>query len=134
MEQPRNRAEFTGADARTASEYAGFSGPRCGRGSRSRRRHLQAAVAATAPNEKPLAALYDSVLLPALSLAEQDRHKGIPAHDGADEVMTAMLAQLLEQKGFTTLSFPIAGPSPNEVLAAIEPGRDDAVCISALPP
>ncbi len=125
--------------------------------------------------EKPLAELYDSVLLPALSLAEQDRHKGaidtareeflflsikemivefseyqltdsapvsdvahrivcVPAHDRADEVMTAMLAQLLEQKGLTTLSFPIAGPSPNEVLAAIEAGRGDVVCISALPP
>jgi predicted PurR-regulated permease PerM len=128
---------------------------------------------------RPLAELYDSVLIPALSLAEQDRHKGamdaareeflflsinemivefseyqladsallsdvvehpdhrilcLPAHDRADEVMAAMLAQLLEQKGFTTLSFPLVGPSPNEVLAAIEAGRSDVVCISALPP
>ncbi|MDR3702434.1 MAG: AI-2E family transporter [Candidatus Sulfopaludibacter sp.] len=133
------------------------------------------AVLGQSLKEKPLAELYDSVLLPALSLAEQDRHKGaidaareeflflsinemivefseyqqadsapvsdvahriicIPAHDRADEVMAAMLAQLLEQKGYTTLSFPIAGPSPNEVLAAIEAGRGDVVCISALPP
>jgi hypothetical protein len=128
---------------------------------------------------RPLAELYDSVLIPALSLAEQDRHRGamdaareeflflsinemivefseyrladsaapseigehpdnrilcLPAHDRADEVMAAMLAQLLEMKGFATLSFPIVGPSPDEVLAAIEAGRSDVVCISALPP
>jgi hypothetical protein len=97
---------------------------------------------------RPLIELYDSLLIPALSMAEQDRHKGaidgareeflflsvnelmvefseyqhvglpqeaapeaaaeprsgrilcLPAHDRADEVTAAMLAQLLEQKGF----------------------------------
>src|SRR5258706_10286229 len=94
---------------------------------------------------KPLVELYDSVLIPALSMAEQDRHKGsidaareeflflsinemivefseyqftggspdqdptwtadateqpnrilcLPAHDRADEITSAMLAQLL---------------------------------------
>jgi predicted PurR-regulated permease PerM len=137
---------------------------------------------------RPLVELYDSVLIPALSMAEQDRHKGaidaareeflfvtinemiaefseyqlaespsaegltgsapvpdaaehlsarilcLPAHDRADEITAAMLAQLLEQKGFATLSFPIVGPSLNEVLALIEAGRSDVVCISALPP
>ncbi len=115
---------------------------------------------------RPLIELYDSVLIPALSLAEQDRHKGaidsvreeflflsinemiaelseyqfaetsgngsaaapetvhprdriicLPAHDQADETTAAMLGQILEQKGFAALSFPVAGPSHNEWLA-----------------
>jgi len=134
---------------------------------------------------RPLVELYDSVLIPALTMAEQDRHKGaidaareeflflsidemiaefseyqpadssseedsapipdaagyrnarilcLPAHDRADEITAAMLAQLLEQKGFATLSFPYVGSSPNEWLTLIEAGRSDVVCISALPP
>jgi predicted PurR-regulated permease PerM len=123
---------------------------------------------------KSLVELYDSVLIPALNMAEQDRHKGaidaareeflflsinemivefseyrpmpdsaerlharvlcLPAHDRADEVTGAMLAQVLEQKGYPTLSFSIDGSSPNEWLASIKAGRNDVVCISALPP
>ena len=126
---------------------------------------------------RPLLELYDLVLIPALSMAEQDRHKGaidavreeflflsinemiaefseyqladspsaaaerpgsrilcLPAYDRADEVTAAMLSQILEQKGFATLSFPVVGASLNEVLATIEAGRGDVVCISALPP
>jgi predicted PurR-regulated permease PerM len=134
---------------------------------------------------RSLAELYDSVLIPALNMAEQDRHKGaidtireeflflsvnemiaefseyqppdsssgedsvpasraweqpdhrvlcLPAHDQADEITAAMLAQLLERKGFTTLSFPIGEASPNEVLDMIAAGASDIVCISALPP
>ena len=123
---------------------------------------------------KSLVELYDSVLIPALNMAEQDRHKGaidaareeflflsinemivefseyqpmpeagerpdarifcLPAHDRADEVTAAMLAQILERKGFATVSFPIEGSSPNEWLALIDAGRSDVVCISALPP
>jgi predicted PurR-regulated permease PerM len=127
---------------------------------------------------RPLVELYDSVLLPALSLAEQDRHKGaidtareeffflsinemvvelaeyrltgatsiadtaehpnhrivcLPAYDRADEIMSAMLAQILEQKGFATLSFPL-GPSLNECLSSIGSDPGDVICISALPP
>jgi hypothetical protein len=116
------------------------------------------------------------VLIPALTMAEQDRHKGaidaareeflfisinemiaefseyqladnsadadsapisdagapvnariicLPANDRADEVTAAMLAQILEQKGFATVSFPSASPSPNEWLASIDAGRND---------
>jgi predicted PurR-regulated permease PerM len=134
---------------------------------------------------RPLIELYDSVLIPALSLAEQDRHNGtidttheeflflsinemiaefseyhpvlsspeeedatrgpdptahfsgrilcLPAHDQADEITAAMLAQLLEQKGYVALSFP-HGTSPIEMLALLDPGENDVICISALPP
>jgi predicted PurR-regulated permease PerM len=133
---------------------------------------------------RPLVELYDSVLIPALTMAETDRHKGaidtareeflflsinemivefseyqqvataeelpvpttpaaaenpshrilcLPAHDRADELTAAMLAQLLEQKGFATLSFPV-GTSPQESLTLIEAGPGDVICISALPP
>jgi hypothetical protein len=124
--------------------------------------------------DKSLIELYDSVLIPALNMAEQDRHKGaidaareeflflsinemivefseyqpmpdaaerpqsrvlcLPAHDRADEVTGAMLAQILERKGFPTLSLAIDGSSPNEWLAMIEAGERDVVCIPALPP
>jgi len=131
---------------------------------------------------KPLVELYDSVLIPALTLAEQDRHNGaldtareqflflsinemiaefseqpasnlsgaddagpelaragrirvlcIPAHDQADEVAAAMLAQVLELRGDLALCFPL-GALPLEMIATIEPGQDDVICISALPP
>jgi predicted PurR-regulated permease PerM len=134
---------------------------------------------------RPLIELYDSVLIPALSLAEQDRHNGtldtthedflflsinemmaefseyhpvlgspekeddgrepcpavtfngrilcLPALDQADEITAAMLAQLLEQKGYVALSFP-HGTSSLEMLALLNPGPHDVICISALPP
>jgi hypothetical protein len=131
---------------------------------------------------RSLVELYDLLLIPALSMAEQDRHKGaidaareeflflsinemiaefsgeqpaptpdaaehmnapehsnariicLPAHDRADEVTASLLAQLLEQKGLAALAFPILGPSPNELIALLEAGENDVVCISALPP
>jgi predicted PurR-regulated permease PerM len=134
---------------------------------------------------KPLIELYDSVFIPTLSLAEQDRHSGtidatheeflflsinemiaefseyhpahsssdeentdrgphaiahfsgrilcLPAHDQADEITAAMLTQLLEQNGYVALSFP-HGTSCLEMLALADPGKDDVICISALPP
>lgn len=134
---------------------------------------------------RPLVELYDSVLIPALGMAELDRHKGaidaareeflflsidemiaefseyqlvdtsseedaaalpdaaehlkarilcLPAHDRADEITAAMLAQLLEQRGLAALSFPHVGPSPNDWIALIEARQTEVVCISALPP
>jgi predicted PurR-regulated permease PerM len=133
---------------------------------------------------KHLVDFYDSVLIPALTMAELDRHKGaidaereeflfvsinemiaefsdyqlapaaeagepqapepvehgdarilcLPVSDRADEITAAMLAQLLEQKGFTTMCFPSTGASPHELLEFIDAGHGDVVCISALPP
>jgi predicted PurR-regulated permease PerM len=135
---------------------------------------------------KSLVEMYDALLIPALSMAEQDRHKGaidaareeflflninemiaefsgdqstrapdaaapavvvehpeahsdariicLPAHDRADEITASMFAQLLEQKGLVALAFPTVGPSPNDLIALLEPGDSDVVCISALPP
>jgi predicted PurR-regulated permease PerM len=130
--------------------------------------------------EHSLVQLYDAVILPALAMAEQDRHKGaldpereeflflsvremlaefsekaknassehdaeplgsvasgrvlcLPAHDEADEIAATMLAQLLEQAGHASISFPL-GSFPDNVPAALAPARDDVVCISAIPP
>jgi len=121
-----------------------------------------------------LTQLYDSVIVPTLALAEQDRHRAsidekreeflflninemvaefseripsqpppegftggrvfcVPAHDQADEIAAAMLAQLLEHEGFIALSFPI-GDNLEEVLELMQPGEGDLICVSALPP
>jgi hypothetical protein len=120
------------------------------------------------------------VILPTLTLAEQDRHKGdldpereefvflslremlaefsenaqntasesveeppeqthpgrifcFPAHDEADEIAAAMLAQLLEQAGCATISFPLGSSSEN-MLGIVEASDNDIFCISAVPP
>lgn len=138
------------------------------------------AVAEEYLSENSLLQLYDAVILPALTLAEQDRHKGaldpereeflflsvremlaefsekaqnsapedsgerptparlgrvlcFPAHDEADEIAAAMLAQLLEQVGRATVSFPV-GSSPQSILGLLDPAREDVFCISAIPP
>ncbi len=130
--------------------------------------------------------LYDSVLVLALSLAEQDRHNGmidatreeflflsinemiaefaelppspvrseeqsgdaesapapatsngriilVPAHDQADEITVAMLAQILEQEGRVSVSCFLGG-SRLEMLTMLQPDHEDVICISALPP
>lgn len=134
---------------------------------------------------RPLIELYDAVLIPALNMAEQDRHRGaidamreeflflsvnemvaefaaykpvqnppvseenaevpvrrqssnrrifcIPAHDQADEIAAAMLAQILEQEGWAAEAFSI-GSSRREGGALPEVGSQDILCISALPP
>jgi hypothetical protein len=123
--------------------------------------------------DRTLAELYDSVLVPALTMAEEDRHRAaidslreeflflninemvaefseyvpptedrldfngrvlcIPAHDQADEIAAAMLAQLVEQRGGIALSFP-GGADWEEMLELVGPGIDDVICISALQP
>jgi predicted PurR-regulated permease PerM len=138
------------------------------------------AVAEEYRSENSLLQLYDAVILPALALAEQDRHKGaldpereeflflsvremlaefsekaensaaeyaqdrpvqavpgrilcFPAHDEADEIAAAVLAQLLEQAGCATVTFPL-GSSPDSMLVHLEPTASDVFCISAIPP
>jgi hypothetical protein len=78
--------------------------------------------------------LKDSALIPDAAEGLSGRIICLPANDRADEITAAMLAQLLEQKGFATVCFPFAGRTPNEWLESIEAGRSDVVCISALPP
>ncbi len=151
------------------------------------------AVAEQYRHEHSLSELYDVVVIPALILAEQDRHKGaldpdreeflfqslremiadfsqqpdnsgqtvtmssapepahpeydgpiaglatggrifsLPAHDEADEIAAAMLAQLLEQAGYPAITLPL-GASFQTTLALIEPAPNDLFCISAVPP
>jgi len=138
------------------------------------------AVAEEYRSDHSLLQLYDAVILPALTMAEQDRHKGaldpereeflflsvremlaefsekaqnsiaaeeveraglalpgrilcFPAHDEADEIAAAILAQLLEQSGRVTLSFPL-GSSSDRMLDLVEPAGNDVFCISAIPP
>lgn len=138
------------------------------------------AVAEEYRSANSLLELYDAVILPALTMAEQDRHKGaldpereeflflsmremlaeyseqarnsapedageqpgaavpgrilcFPAHDEADEIAAAILAQLLEQAGCASVSFPL-GSSPESMLGLVEPGGNDVFCISAIPP
>ncbi len=122
--------------------------------------------------ENSLLQLYDAVILPALTMAEQDRHKGaldpdreeflflslrevlaeyseiagdrpapampgrllcLPAHDDADEIAAAMLAQLLEHAGRAAVSFPL-GASSGNMLDLVAPAADDVFCISSIPP
>jgi hypothetical protein len=116
------------------------------------------------------------VLIPALTMAEQDRHKGgldatreeflfmsvkemvvefsertqaqpaairpvasagrifcVPANDEADEITAAMLAQLLEQAGYSAISFSL-DDSMQTAVTLMDPGEHDTFCISALPP
>jgi predicted PurR-regulated permease PerM len=147
-------------------------------------------------SQNSLLQLYDVVILPALGMAEHDRHKGsldqnreeflflslremlaelseksqnptfgpatdpatgpatnpatapatelrpapkpgrvlcFAAHDDADEIAAAMLAQLLEQAGFATIAFPVDSAAQS-LLGLIEPAANDICCISSVPP
>ncbi len=151
--------------------------------------HEARAVADLYLKENSLPQLYDGVIIPALTLAEQDRHKGaldptreeflflsvremlvefsekavksdaataeaageqqpaekipeapagrafcIPASDEADEITAAMLGQLLEQAGYTAISFSLDPALMLDIVEAMEPSDKDTFCISALPP
>jgi predicted PurR-regulated permease PerM len=142
------------------------------------------AVAGLYVTENSLSQLYDTVIIPALTMAEQDRHKGaldptreqfvfmsvremvvefsertlqaeillasgaikkkspeappgrvfcIPASDEADEITAAMLAQLLEQSGYSAVSLP-RDAITQHVIELLKPEENDTFCISALPP
>lgn len=125
-------------------------------------------------SERTRVELYDAVLLPALAMAELDRHQGtlspdreeffflslremlaefaekweespsphpseeerllhIAAHDEADELAAAMLAQLLEHKHRVCISFPLS-MDLREMLALVQPTGADVFCVSSVPP
>ena len=129
--------------------------------------------------ENSVLQLYDSVLIPTLTMAEVDRHKGaldadreefifmsvremlgefaervreqrgsdnlraglmqpgrilcLPAHDEADEVTAAMLAQLLDAAECVAVTFPRDVKLQNMIRMSA-PTENDVFCISALPP
>ena len=137
--------------------------------------------------DKPLVDLYDKVIVPALTMAEQDRHGGqlearhqefilqsihefvtelsdsqappsgkqarrfvpaepsgltarkeqrvfsLAAHDSADEIAAAMLAQLAERGGFPALAFPYTDAA-TALLEGLAPQPGDVICISSVPP
>jgi predicted PurR-regulated permease PerM len=56
----------------------------------------------------------------------------VPVSDQADQLTAAMLAQLLDQRGYSVISFP-AGTSLGDLLA-LKPGPDDIIFTSAVPP
>jgi hypothetical protein len=125
-----------------------------------------------------LTELYDAVIVPALTMAEQDRHKGaleparrdflflsikemvvefsekavraslesaepssagagrvfvVPANDEADEIAAAMLAQLLDEAGYTALPLTV-DLAREEKIGILNPDENDIFCISAMPP
>jgi hypothetical protein len=57
----------------------------------------------------------------------------IPSHDRADEIVAAMLSQVLDQEGCVAVSFPL-GPSPLEMIALLAPEQSDIIFVSAIPP
>ena len=138
--------------------------------------HDARAVVQEYGNERSMIELYDTVLLPALTMAEVDRQHGglspereeffflsvremlaelsekwgdslmqpeprpfegrilhVPAHDEADELASAMLAQLLDQGRRVSVSFPL-GVDLKEMLNLVLPTPADIFCVSSVPP
>ena len=57
----------------------------------------------------------------------------LPASDEADEIATAMLAQLLEGRGITAIPFP-AGATTHQTIVLVDPQPEDVIVLSAIPP
>jgi hypothetical protein len=57
----------------------------------------------------------------------------VPASDEADEIASAMLAQLLEQAGHAAVSFSLDAVQ-QQAAGFMNPGEHDTFCVSALPP
>ena len=139
----------------------------------------------TSLKSESLAAVYDSILIPALSVVEMERQKGeleestvgfirsstsemveelgfraseekseqaqsapdgansansanatsivvIPVRDGSDDLISTMLAQVLDQAGFQAISIPVRGI--DETVSAVAKQRPDVVFLSGMPP
>jgi hypothetical protein len=122
----------------------------------------------------PLEQVFDTILVPALSFAEQDRHAGrlddsraqfvrtairqiveevadqqkpsapptdgcrvnivlLPAHDEADEIVAAMLAELCKLREYC--ASPVAHAAlASEMIERVEQDKADIVIVSSLPP
>jgi hypothetical protein len=56
----------------------------------------------------------------------------LPAHEAADELAGAILAQILEQDGHPALILPL-GPALHDRFGKLDVGPTDVLCVSALP-
>ncbi len=87
--------------------------------------------------EHPLVEFYDTVLLPALGLEEQDRHKGGLEEPRGNFVMlstTELIAELSEYKSPATaapVSSGMAAPATVETKNAGETSRTPVICVPA---
>jgi hypothetical protein len=81
--------------------------------------------------EKPLAELYDAVLIPALSLAEQDRHKG--AIDAATEefLFLSINETIAELSEYQMAQVPSPAESPEAESGRPEPPGARVLCLPA---
>jgi predicted PurR-regulated permease PerM len=127
--------------------------------------------------EESLVSVYDSILMPALTLVEMERQKGdldestqhfirssvaemidelgfrtldennssvnadspvpttiaiIPVRDGSDDIVSTMLAQVLDRSGFHAVSVPIL--PIEETVSAVSAQKPEMVFLSGMPP
>jgi predicted PurR-regulated permease PerM len=57
----------------------------------------------------------------------------IPANDAADEIAASLCAQVLTQKGWPAIAFPIT-ESPGDLMLALGANQEDVICVSSVPP
>ncbi len=69
----------------------------------------------------------------AVPARKENRVFCLAAHDAADEITAAMLAQLAEREGFPALAFPFTD-SPVDLLENLTPQTGDVICVSSVPP